>query len=97
MVSGITPCAQECKWTDYFGEPPKRASPFLSPRKSMGSNQKLKIVSEACLYHILSKVFCKGDAASHDFSVRDTEGERVKIIPCSLIGVHQLRLCVTAF
>jgi hypothetical protein len=21
-VSGITPCAQECKWTDYFGEPP---------------------------------------------------------------------------
>ena len=23
MVSGITPCAQECKWTDYFGEPPK--------------------------------------------------------------------------
>jgi hypothetical protein len=22
MVSGITPCAQECKWTDYFGEPP---------------------------------------------------------------------------
>src|SRR6266849_2235194 len=24
MVSGITLCAQECKWTDYFGEPPKR-------------------------------------------------------------------------
>jgi hypothetical protein len=24
-VSGITPCAQECKWTDYFGEPPKAA------------------------------------------------------------------------
>ena len=23
MVSGITPCAQECKWIDYFGEPPK--------------------------------------------------------------------------
>ena len=23
MVSGITPCAQECKWTDYFGETPK--------------------------------------------------------------------------
>ena len=23
MGSGITPCAQECKWTDYFGEPPK--------------------------------------------------------------------------
>jgi adenine-specific DNA methylase len=23
MVSGITLCAQECKWTDYFGEPPK--------------------------------------------------------------------------
>ena len=22
MVSGITLCAQECKWTDYFGEPP---------------------------------------------------------------------------
>ena len=22
MVSGITPCAQECKWIDYFGEPP---------------------------------------------------------------------------
>ena len=24
MVSGITPCAQECKWIDYFGEPPYR-------------------------------------------------------------------------
>ena len=23
MVSGITPCAQECKWIDYFGEPPR--------------------------------------------------------------------------
>jgi hypothetical protein len=22
MVSGITLCAQECNWTDYFGEPP---------------------------------------------------------------------------
>src|SRR5262249_51770567 len=28
---------------------PKRASPFLSPRKSMGLNQKPKIVSEACI------------------------------------------------
>src|SRR5882724_1223345 len=26
MVSGITPCAQECKWTDYFGEPPNAES-----------------------------------------------------------------------
>jgi hypothetical protein len=25
MVSGITLCAQECNWTDYFGEPPKLA------------------------------------------------------------------------
>jgi hypothetical protein len=23
MVSGITLCAQECKWIVYFGEPPK--------------------------------------------------------------------------
>ena len=23
MVSGITPFARECKWTVYFGEPPK--------------------------------------------------------------------------
>ena len=22
MVSGITPCARECKWIVYFGEPP---------------------------------------------------------------------------
>jgi len=24
MVSGITPCARECKWIVYFGETPKR-------------------------------------------------------------------------
>jgi hypothetical protein len=23
MVSGITPCARECKWIVYFGETPK--------------------------------------------------------------------------
>jgi hypothetical protein len=28
MVSGITPCAQECKWIVYFGETPK-LSPIL--------------------------------------------------------------------
>ena len=26
MVSGITPCAQECKWIVYFGETPKAFS-----------------------------------------------------------------------
>jgi len=26
MVSGITPCAQECKWMVYFGECPKTAN-----------------------------------------------------------------------
>ena len=24
MVSGITPCARECKWIVYFGETPNR-------------------------------------------------------------------------
>ena len=26
MVSGITPCARECKWIVYFGETPKDAA-----------------------------------------------------------------------
>jgi hypothetical protein len=28
MVSGITPCGQECKWIVYFGETPNRVAPL---------------------------------------------------------------------
>jgi len=30
MVSGITPCARECKWIVYFGETPKSLVPKIS-------------------------------------------------------------------
>ena len=30
MVSGITPCARECKWIVYFGETPKTSATLAS-------------------------------------------------------------------
>ena len=33
MVSGITPCARECKWIVYFGETPKGTYKATSPGK----------------------------------------------------------------
>ena len=37
MVSGITPCAQECKWIDYFGEPPKDCTIINCRNKTLGT------------------------------------------------------------
>jgi hypothetical protein len=42
MVSGITPCAQECKWTDYFGEPPilnRQENTFFCLHDFLGSRR----------------------------------------------------------
>ena len=35
MVSGITPCARECKWIVYFGETPKVVTVELADRSGL--------------------------------------------------------------
>jgi hypothetical protein len=44
MVSGITPCAQECKWTDYFGEPPKSMKLVVVPQEVRTSGCKSSLI-----------------------------------------------------
>jgi hypothetical protein len=37
MVSGITPCARECKWIVYFGETPKQGRAAGTPSQRVGA------------------------------------------------------------
>ena len=68
MVSGITPCAQECKWIVYFGEPPYAGSEQKSFRSSIShivaeknqKNEKLLIEKNGRFCQKSSSDACEG-------------------------------------
>jgi hypothetical protein len=42
MVSGITPCAQECKWIVYFGETPNHRTSIFKCSKRIRRSDALE-------------------------------------------------------